>query len=149
MIIRLLDGEVRAASIMGWAVGPSFKTQASNFSFCRRSGVLGMTTVSMPNCRKQSASTARTGSLRSTRAARAAAFLPAGRGATAVPMAFSIGDIDLYLGLLILPGAPIVARISRLGKRLEGQSLSTKVLLPRMSRRAAFGTCQIHRLLLG
>src|ERR1051326_121032 len=93
--MRLFDGEVRAVSRTGWAVGASFTTQASNFSFLRRSlAVPDRMTLSIPNCRKQSVKRPRTGSFRSTRAALAEDFLPLlGRGETAVPMAFSIGSL--------------------------------------------------------
>src|SRR5215475_12145953 len=36
MTMRLLEREVRMASITTWAAGPSCTTHASNFSFCRR-----------------------------------------------------------------------------------------------------------------
>src|SRR5580704_3195889 len=91
--MRLLEGDVRAASMTASASGPRRMTHASNFSWRRRSAALAETsTVSMPNWRKHSVSSAREDSLRSTRAARAAAFLM-GMRAGAVPKAFSMsGD---------------------------------------------------------
>src|SRR5215469_6370505 len=89
--MRLLEDEVRMASITASAPGPSLMTQASNFSFCRRcSEFAGNCTASMPNCRKQSARIVFVVSLRSTKAMRAAAFLVWAIGAKAVPKAFSI-----------------------------------------------------------
>src|ERR1700689_2825932 len=94
--MRLLEGEVRAASIMASAPGARWSTQASNFSWRRRSAALAETsTVSMPNWRKHSVSRAREDSLRSTRAARAAAFLVGRTGAGAVPKAFSMSGAGL------------------------------------------------------
>src|ERR1700678_388392 len=91
--MRLLEGEVRAASMTTSAPEPRRITQASNFSRNRRSAAPDDTiTVSMPNWRKHSASSAREVSLRSTRATRAADFLVE-VGAGAVPKAFSMyGD---------------------------------------------------------
>src|ERR1700722_13540293 len=72
---RLFDGEVRAASITGSAPSARLSTHASNFSLVKRSVALAATVIdSIPNCRKQSASNARDGSLRPTKAVRAAAF---------------------------------------------------------------------------
>src|SRR6266850_707471 len=89
--MRLLEVEVRMASITGCAPGPSRTTQASNFSCCRRAAELaGISTGSMPNCLKQSVRMVRVLSLRSTRAMRAAACLVWGIGAKAVPKALSI-----------------------------------------------------------
>src|ERR1700733_3989840 len=72
---RLFEGETRADSITFSAPLPSGKTQASNFSLCKRSAALEVTTtVSMPNWRKHSASRAREESDRFTKAVRAAVF---------------------------------------------------------------------------
>src|ERR1700688_843828 len=90
-MMRLLEGELRAASIMASAPGPRLRTQASNFSWRRRSAELAeVTTVSMPNWRKHSVSKNLEDSLRSTSATRAAAFLVERAGATAVPIVFGI-----------------------------------------------------------
>src|SRR5215469_6964808 len=89
--MRLLEGEVRMASMTASAPGPSRITQASNFSFCRRCAEsAGICTASIPNCLKQSARIAFVESLRSTKAMRAAAFLVWGMGAKAVPKAVCI-----------------------------------------------------------
>src|SRR6516162_1393010 len=91
MTMRLLEAEVRAASMTASAPGPRFTTQASNFSLRRRSAALpDMGTDSMPNCRKQSVRMERVESLRSIMAMRAAAFFFWGMGARAVPKAFCI-----------------------------------------------------------
>src|SRR5437879_5690727 len=103
MIMRLLEGELRAASITFSAAGLSFTTQASNFSLARRSAVwLVMATASMPNCLKHSARTRRAGSLTSTKAARAAAFRVGGM-AVRFPRALSMkgmgSRLKFYCGL--------------------------------------------------
>src|ERR1700691_3072340 len=86
--MRLLEGEVRAASISFSAPGARFTTHASNFSWRKRSAEPAeVTTVSIPNWRKHSVSKNRDDSFKSTKAARAA-FLPVGVGARAVPKAF-------------------------------------------------------------
>src|ERR1700746_1511780 len=91
MIMRLLEGEVRTASMTACAPGPNLTTQASNFSFRSRSAEFaGICTASTPNWRKQSARIVLGVSLRSTKAMRAEAFLVWGMGAKAVPKAFSI-----------------------------------------------------------
>src|SRR5580704_8247653 len=75
------------------APGPRWRTQASNFSWRRRSAAPEETsTVSMPNWRKHSVSNAREDSLTSTRATRAATFLVEGVSAGAVPKAFSMSE---------------------------------------------------------
>src|ERR1700751_107788 len=82
MMHRLFEGEERAASIKVPAPLPRLRTQASNFSLRRRSAALeDMTTVSMLNCRKHSASTAVEDSFNPTSALRAAAFRPVRAGA--------------------------------------------------------------------
>src|SRR5213082_2317029 len=87
--MRLFDGEVRTDSITGSASGRNDSTQASNFSLCMRSGTLPvMVTASIPNCLKQSDNRARVGSLISTRATRAEAFLLGGGDARTLPDAF-------------------------------------------------------------
>src|SRR5882762_6569300 len=91
--MRLFDGEVRAASITACAAGPSFTTQASNFSLRRRSAAFSVTiTASIPNWRKHSARMAWLPSLRSNMAMRAAAFLGRAMGARVVPRALSIDE---------------------------------------------------------
>src|SRR6185437_5540242 len=78
--MRLLEADLRAASITASALGSRRTTQASNFSrFSRSRAAADMSTVATPNCRKQSARIVRAGAAISTRAARAAFFL----GATA------------------------------------------------------------------
>src|ERR1700677_2974890 len=95
--MRLLEGEVRAASMSVSAPGARLMTQASNFSWRRRSAEPAeVTTVSMPYWRKHSVSRARDDSFRSTRAARAAPFLT-GVGARAVPKDFSMGSGAVFL----------------------------------------------------
>src|SRR5580704_11653570 len=96
--MRVLEGDVRADSIAASASGPNFNTHASNFSFFRRSGtLLVITTVSTPNCRKQSVRIILAGSFRSTKATRADAFLGGGMGARAVPrdLFISVGAVAL------------------------------------------------------
>src|SRR5216684_1623186 len=104
MTHRLLEGEVRAASITVSAPLPRFSTQASNFSLRIRSAAFAdITTVSIPNCRKHSASKVRAESFRSTRAARAATFLMGEAEGRIGAKAFSMGRIGLtvkpYSGL--------------------------------------------------
>src|SRR5512144_548128 len=122
MTMRLLDGDRLATSMTGSQAGSSLTTQASNFSFRKRSAASPViTTVSTPNWRKQSAKIARVGSLRSIRAARAALFLMVMEG-DRVPRALSRKD------MLGLPCKPIVSRILTNGKGLEATSLGTEVL---------------------
>src|SRR5690242_5010413 len=91
MTMRLLEGELRADSSTGCTSELRRRTQASNFSLRRRWAALGpMMTVSMLNWRKQSTRVTRAESLRSTRAIRAAAFLPVTRGAMELARDFSI-----------------------------------------------------------
>ena len=91
--MRLFDGEVRAASITACAAGPSFTTQASNFSLRRRSAAFSFTiTASIPNCRKHSDRMAWLPSLRSTMAMRATTFLGWAMGARVLPRALSINE---------------------------------------------------------
>src|SRR5580765_4308242 len=92
MMQRLFDGDERAASITASAPSARLITQASNFSFFNRSAALAVTTtVSMPNCRNPSDSSARAGSFKPTSAVRAAAFLGIGEGAKGIAKALSIG----------------------------------------------------------
>src|SRR6516162_387265 len=92
--MRLLEGEVRIASMTAWAPGPSLITQASNFSFFRRSAALpGRTTGSTLNCLKHSPSTLWAASFRSTKATRAAAFFLGAMGARAVPKVDSMAGV--------------------------------------------------------
>src|SRR5579872_80661 len=92
MIMRLFEGDVRADSITALAGGANFTTHASNFSLVSRSAAFpDITTLSIPNCRKQSTRSPLAGSFRSTKAARAAAFRPVESGVTDVPKALSIG----------------------------------------------------------
>src|SRR5215510_3095341 len=89
--MRLFEGEERAASITACAAGPSFTTQASNFSLRRRSAALPSTiTDSMPNWRKHSVRIFLLSSWRSIMAMRATAFLGGATAARAVPWALSI-----------------------------------------------------------
>src|SRR5271169_4697621 len=64
MTMRELEEELRAAlSTLSASVRPNSTTQASNFSFCSRFSVAPLLlTVWMPNCLKQSRSTAQVGS---------------------------------------------------------------------------------------
>src|SRR5258708_32963023 len=110
---RLLEGEVRAASMTFSAPGTRLRTQASNFSRRRRSTAPNDTiTVSMPNWRKHSVSRFLADSFRSTRATRAVAFLPEGASARAVPNAFSMTGADYRRKF-------IVARLAADGKTLR------------------------------
>src|SRR5579863_3848139 len=69
---RLLEGDVRSASNTDSGLPPRPSTQASNFSFFRRSAAFAARdTVSIPNWRKHSASSARYGSFSPTMAVRA------------------------------------------------------------------------------
>src|ERR1700733_2111074 len=122
---RPLEGEVRAASITASAPGPRLVTQASNFSWCRRWAAIKDTgMVSIPNCRKHSVSKELEGSSRSTKAARAAAFLVGRTGAGAVPKAFCIRSDDFqYVGLLWRAGRGIK-------RTLRGKVLRAKGSLP-------------------
>src|SRR5712691_1828745 len=102
--MRLFEHEVRADSITASAPGPNFTTQASNFSLCKRSGISPvMTTVSMPNCLKQSDKTFLADSLISIRATRAKTFLLGGMGETVLLRAFSISVVVIALKLLFWP----------------------------------------------
>src|ERR1700691_347775 len=86
------------------APGARWTTQASNFSWRRRStDAAEVATVSMPNWRKHSDSKARDDSLRSTRAARAATFLVETVDARALPKAFSMGSGPISSTKVILP----------------------------------------------
>src|ERR1700680_1215640 len=85
----LFEGERRAESMTASAAGPRCNTQASNFSFPRRSGAPPfMNTASIPNCLKQSDNSEPGGSLILTRRTRAEVFLPERGGANAIPEAF-------------------------------------------------------------
>src|SRR5689334_23001148 len=101
--MRLFDADRRADSITGTASGVRCTTQASSFSRCSRSGTLPViTTASIPNCLKQSASKERAGSLMSTRATRAEAFLLRGGGARTSPDDFCMSlrnAVKLHSGL--------------------------------------------------
>src|SRR5882724_8029621 len=102
MTQRLLEGEVRAASMSGAELSFRLRTQASNFSLCRRSpDWLGIATVSMPNWRKHSASSVRDASLRSTNAARAVALRGLLGGRT---KAFSMSRGRLHFSKLLWNG---------------------------------------------
>src|SRR5579872_3957765 len=75
MTQRLFDGEERADSITTSAPSPRLRTQASNFSLCRRSAALAvMTMVSILNWRKHSESRAWDEGFNPTSAVRAADF---------------------------------------------------------------------------
>src|SRR5579864_3803747 len=94
MTQRLLEGDLRAASITASAPLARGRTHASNFSLCRRSAALDdMTTVSIPNWRKHSASRVREESFRSTRAVRAVDFRVTGGGGRTYADVFTmVGD---------------------------------------------------------
>src|SRR5579862_1491909 len=97
MMQRLLEVDLRADSMTSSAPLPRFRTQASNFSFRRRSAALAVTiTVSMLNWRKQSVRTARFDSFSPTSAARAAVFRTNEMGARVVAKALfiAIGEDD-------------------------------------------------------
>src|ERR1039458_5370741 len=107
------------------APGPRFRTQASNFSWRRRSAAPEDTnTVSMANWRKHSFSRNLEDSFRSTNAARAATFLAGGVRAGAVPKALSIS------ARLVSSMKVIVACRGEDGKTLRGRLTGTKVPLP-------------------
>ena len=113
MIMRLLEGELRAASITFSAAGLSFTTQASNFSLAKRSAAWPlMTTESIPNCLKHSARTARADSLTSTKAARAAAFRVGGM-AVRLPKALSMKGIGVSPEILLWPASAGLAKVSK------------------------------------
>src|SRR5260370_39337205 len=100
---RLFEGEERAASITASAPCPRLITQASNFSFLRRSAAFAVTiTVSIPNWRKPSDSNARAASSRPTSAVRAAAFRTIGAGGKDVAQALSIGGEEAPLSKSIV-----------------------------------------------
>src|ERR1700732_2334765 len=108
--MRLFEAEVRADSMAASASGPNFNTQASNFSFFKRSGTLAViTTVSTPNWRKQSDRIILAGSLRLTKATRADAFLLGGIGVRVVPR-------DLFMSVAIALKTLFWAALSRLAK---------------------------------
>src|ERR1700739_4013864 len=91
MMQRLLEGELRMDSITDSATAARARTQASNFSLCRRSAafvVIG--TVSTLNWRKHSDKSARYGSFKPTNAARAAVLRRMGRGARVAAKALFI-----------------------------------------------------------
>src|SRR5579862_2557797 len=103
--MRLFDADVRAASITLAAPPSRGMTQASNFSFANLAAASPFrATGSMPNWRKQSVRTVFAGSFRSTRAARAAAFLAGGIGAIALPRALSIVGLALSSKPIMAPG---------------------------------------------
>src|SRR5271170_1545460 len=94
---RLFDGDVRAASITVSAPSPRLSTQASNFSFFRRSAALAVTTtVSMPNWRNPSVNSVQAGWFKPTSAVRAAAFSVKGAGAKVVAKALSMSRGRLH-----------------------------------------------------
>src|SRR5580692_1212995 len=114
--MRLLEGEVRAASMTISAPVPKGTTQASNFSWRTRSAAPeDRSTVSIPNWRKHSCSRAREESFKSTKATRAAAFLVR-MGAGAVPKAFSMSGDRSPVRKFIL------ARPRKDGKTLRGRA---------------------------
>src|SRR5215472_11585948 len=118
--MRLLEREVRIASITACAPGPSRTTQASNFSFCSRSAAFcGIRIDSIPNCLKQSVRTVRWLSLRSTRAIRALAFLLNGVGAKAVPRAFCMGCGAEPLEILFWRVRAAFAKVPRAGCQVQ------------------------------
>src|ERR1700680_4414699 len=91
MTQRLFEGELRAASITASAPSPNPRTQASNFSLCRRSAASeDMTTVSILNCRKHSASRVLDDSFKPTSAVRAADLRTVGARAKVVAKALCI-----------------------------------------------------------
>src|ERR1700730_6755446 len=97
MTIRLFEGDVRTDSITGAASGVRCTTQASSFSLFSRSDTPPVSNrASIPNCLKQSASKERAGSLISTRATLAEAFLLRGGGASTIPDDFcmAFGDFS-------------------------------------------------------
>src|ERR1700693_5150670 len=99
------------------APGARLSTQASNFSWRRRSAALEDTsTVSMPNWRKHSLRRNLEDSLRSTRAARAPTFLRAGVRGGAVPklLSMSARPVSSTKVILACPGGD--------GKTLKGQA---------------------------
>src|SRR6266446_3497476 len=99
------------------APGPRLITQASNFSWRRRSAEPAeVTTASMPNWRKHSVSKNLEDSLRSTSAARAATFLvEVGVRAGAMPKALSMSARPVSVRKFI------VSRLEEDGKTLRGR----------------------------
>src|SRR5436309_6930752 len=119
--MRLFEADVRAACITASASSTRLSTQASNFSLLIRSGALSLTTtVSTPNCLKQSESVIRADSFMPIKATRADARFVAGIEAILDPRA-EFMTVATY--------NPILARVSRFGKRIEGQCTGTKVSL--------------------
>src|SRR5437016_3029552 len=131
--MRLFDGEVRTDSITGSASGRNDSTQASNFSLCMRSGMLPvMATASIPNCLKQSDKRERVGSLISTRATRAEAFLLGGGAARTLPDAFrmAMGNaLKLHSGLRFTTWQRVRRTVSRYQGLITGNELPGKVRL--------------------
>src|SRR5260370_786206 len=122
MMQRLFEGELRAASITASAPSPRASTQASNFSFFRRSAAFEVTiTVSIPNWRKPSDRSARAGSFKPTSAVRATAFRLGGAGTKFVAKALSMrGRLTFKT---ILEAIAMVEKTQRVKQR------STKVSL--------------------
>src|SRR5581483_9713763 len=120
MIIRLFEAEVRAACITGSAPLLSFMTHASNFSRPIRAAASPLRgTTSIPNCLKHSVNMLRTGSCRSTKAARAALFRVLG-------MAVTTDRRPLSISALLSVPKTIVRCARGVGKGAEDQSASPK-----------------------
>src|SRR5208282_2720195 len=103
MMQRLLEGEMRAASITPAELSIKGSTQASNFSLLKRSAASTVTiVVSMANCRKHSDSRMQDCGSNPTRAARAAAFRVMGVGTRAVAKALSIVEGKTPLSKIIV-----------------------------------------------
>src|ERR1700733_5370009 len=115
MTQRLLERELRAASITSSAPLERLSTQASNFSLCRRSAALAVTdTVSIPNCRKHSFRRERCGSLKPTKAARAVFLRGRANGARTAATDFSIVKaLSIVRGKTPLSKSIVAARWSR------------------------------------
>src|ERR1035437_5352316 len=134
MMQRLFEGEDRAASITESAPSPRLSTQASNFSFFSRSAAFAVTTtVSMPNWRKPSASSAREGSSKPTSAVRAAAFRVRA-GAKVVVKALSIGEGKDSTFNTIVEAVAIVEK----AQRVNGRSTKVSLLFSRMRERGHY-----------
>src|SRR4029077_10532941 len=133
MIMCPWEGEGGADSITASASDPRCRTQASNFSLCRRSATsVFRNTVSIPNCLKHSAKSVPFGSLMLTRATRAEFFLPGRRGASVIPEAFC-----MVLGTVVT--TYILSSEARFGKGEEGQCLTQRSYYPEWTEVSCFG----------
>src|ERR1700722_15753111 len=145
---RLFEGETRADSITFSAPLPRGRTQASNFSLCRRSAAFEVTTtVSMPNWRKHSASSARDESGRLTKAVRAAVFRKGAPKFVSGARTEAAKDFSIGSGERLDAGT--ILRVNRVaGKTPKGQRAGSKSSIDRAAREATCvtklsGCCQL------